>query len=527
MPGCEKGNFGILGEDDVKNNRGSESANKDGSTAAGLTRRRMLQGAGGLIAAGAFPAERLSIRALPLRQESAKPSTAPAADLTGQLARYMVEARDRGLPPNVALEGKHHILDTLGAMVSGSRLKPGEMAIAYVRAQGGVSESSVIGTNIKTSAVNAALANGMCGHADETDDVELITKTHPGCSSVAAALAMAEREGRSGMELLRAVVLGYDVCCRFLMALGPDLVRGTHRSAEGVGSTFSAVGAAASLARLDETGMRYALSYAAQQVSGLWSWTQDNEHVEKAFDFSGMGARNGVTAATMVQAGFTGVRDVFDCEHNVLEALSSQPHPAEMVAGLGSRYWIAETSIKTYSVGYPIQSAVDAFLNLRRENSLRVDNVERIVVRLPADGAAIVDNSSMPDVNLQYIIAVALIDGAVSFANSHSYERMADPQIRAVKERVQLVADRKLVDPAAPRSGMVEATLKVGRTVSHFTRFPPGTKENPLNTEGLNAKVRDLMAPVLGAERTAALIQRVNTLEEVRDVRDLRPLFTL
>jgi 2-methylcitrate dehydratase PrpD len=267
--------------------------------------------------------------------------------------------------------------------------------------------------------------------------------------------------------------------------------------------------------------MRYALSYAAQQVSGLWSWTSDNDHIEKAFDFAGMGARNGVTAATMVQAGFTGVRDVFDCEHNVLEALSSQPHPAELLAGLGSRYWIAETSIKTYSVGYPIQSALDAMLTLRRENSLSVENVERIVVRLPADGAGIVDNSSMPDVNLQYIIAVALIDGKVSFADSHSRERMADPQVRAVKERVQLIADRKLVDPAAPRSGLVEATLKDGRTVNHFTRFPPGTKENPLSTEGLNAKVRDLMEPVLGAERTTQLIDRVNHLEELKDVRQL------
>jgi 2-methylcitrate dehydratase PrpD len=508
----------------VKDNRDDKPAEEDRSK---VTRRRMLQGAGGLIAAAALPGERLRASALPQSQGAPKASMPARADLTGRLARYMVEARDRSLPPNVLLEGKHHILDTLGAMVSGARLKPGEMAIRYVKAQGGAPEASVIATNIKTSAVNAALANGMCAHADETDDVELITKTHPGCSSVAAALAMAEREGRSGMELLRAVVLGYDVCCRFLMALGPDLVRGTHRSAEGVGSTFASVGAAASLARLDETGMRYALSYAAQQVSGLWSWTSDAEHVEKAFDFSGMGARNGVTAVTMVQAGFSGVRDVFDCEHNVLEALSSQPHPEEMVAGLGSRFWIAETSIKTYSVGYPIQSAVDAFLSLRRDYALSVDNVERIVVRLPADGAGIVDNSAMPDVNCQYIIALALVDGGVSFANSHSYERMADPQIRAVKERVQLVADRKLVDPAAPRSGFVEATLKDGRTVSHFTRFPPGTKENPVSTEVLNAKVRDLMTPVLGADRTNALIQRINALEDVRDVRDLRPLLTL
>jgi 2-methylcitrate dehydratase PrpD len=492
-----------------------------------VTRRRLLQGAGGVIAAATLPAVRLMSAVVTPRQGTAKPSAAAATDLTGELARYMVRAREQTLPANVAFECKHHILDTLGAMVSGSRLKAGEMAIAYVKAQGGVPEASVICTKIKTSATNAALANAMCAHGDETDDVELMTHAHPGSSAVPAAMAMAEREGRSGLEMLRAVVLGYDVCCRFLMAVGPDIVRGAHRSAEGLGSTFASVAAAASLARLDETGMRYALSYAAQQVSGLWSWTQDTQHVEKAFDFAGMGTRNGLTAATMVQAGFTGVPNVLDCEHNVLEALSSQPRPSEMVAGLGSRFFVAETSIKTFSVGYPIQSPLDAFLTLRRENSLRPENVERIVVRLPVDGAGIVDNSSMPDVNVQYIIAVALVDGAVSFEASHSYARMADPQIRALKNLVQLVADPKLADPAAPRSGLVEVTLKDGRTLSHFTRFPPGTKENPLSTEGLNAKVRDLMMPVLGADRTANLIQRVNALEDVRDVRDLRPLFTI
>lgn len=496
-------------------------------SSARLTRRSLLRGAAGMIAVAAVPVDGLNTEVRALLQETAKPSAAAATDLTGELARYMVRAREQTLPANVALECKHHILDTLGAMVSGSRLKAGEMAIAYVKAQGGVPEASVICTKIKTSATNAALANAMCAHGDETDDVELMTHAHPGSSAVPAAMAMAEREGRSGMEMLRAVVLGYDVCCRFLMAVGPDIVRGAHRSAEGLGSTFASVAAAASLARLDETGMRYALSYAAQQVSGLWSWTQDTQHVEKAFDFAGMGTRNGLTAATMVQAGFTGVPNVFDCEHNVLEALSSQPRPSEMVAGLGNRFFVAETSIKTFSVGYPIQSPLDAFLTLRRENSLRPENVERIVVRLPVDGAGIVDNSSMPDVNVQYIIAVALVDGAVSFEASHSYARMADPQIRALKDRVQLVADSKLADPAAPRSGLVEVTLKDGRTVSHFTRFPPGTKENPLSTEGLNAKVRDLMMPVLGAERTANLIQRVNTLEDVRDVRDLRPWFTV
>jgi len=434
----------------------------------------------------------------------------------------MVEARERDLAPDVAREARHRILDTLAAMVSGAHLKPGEMAIRYARAQGGVEEATVVTTDIRTTAVNAALANAMFAHADETDDFHPATKAHPGCAVVPAALAMAEREGSSGPELLRAVTLGYDLCCRFLLALGADLVRATHRSAEGTSSTLGSVGAAASLARLDERGMRHALSYAAQQVSGLWSWVRDAEHVEKAFDFSGMGARNGVTAATMAQMGFSGVWDVFDGEHNAFVALSTEPHPEEMVAGLGSRFFVTETAIKPYSVGYPIQAPLDAFLRLHREHQLSVNNVERIVVRLPADGARVVNDRAMPDVNCQHIIAVALVDGTVSFEDSHSYERMKDPAVRAAKERVQLIADQALVDPAAPRSGNVEVILKDGRSVRHFTRHAPGTMENPMDTGSVNAKARLLMAPVLGAEQAEGVIRRVNALEELADARELR-----
>lgn len=445
----------------------------------------------------------------------------PTGDITGRLAKYMVEARSRKLAPDVAREARHRILDSLAAMVSGAHMKPGEMAIQYVRTQGGTPEATVVTTDIRTSAVNAALANGMFGHADETDDFHPTTKAHPGCSVVPAALAMAERAGSTGTELLNAVTLGYDLCCRFLYALDADLVRATHRSAEGTASTMGAVGGAASIARLDEKGMRHALSYAAQQVSGIWSWVRDAEHVEKAFDFSGMGARNGVTAAIMAQMGFSGVWDVFDGEHNVLNALSTDPRPEAMVEGLGSRYIVTETAIKPYSVGYPIQSPLDAFLRLRAEHKLTPDTVERIVVTLPEDGARIVNDRAMPDVNCQYIIAVALIDGALSFEDSHSYERMKDSKVLAEKAKVQLTGDKALMDPTAPRSGRVEVTLKDGRTVSHFTRHAPGTPENPMDTEAVNAKARNLMAPVLGTDKTESLIRRVNALEDVKDVREL------
>ncbi|MCY0386204.1 MmgE/PrpD family protein [Robbsia sp. Bb-Pol-6] len=447
-------------------------------------------------------------------------------DITGQLARYMVSAGSTPLPDAVALACKHRILDTFGAMVSGSRMRPGMEATRYVKSLGGTAQASVVGADFRTTTINAALANAMCAHSDETDDFEPVTKAHPGSSVVPSALAMGEMSGSSGDAMMRSVALGYDMACRLLMALGPDLVRHTGRSAEGTASTFGSVGAAAPLAGLDETGMRYAISYSSQQVSGLWSWVKDKDHIEKAFDFAGMGARNGLTAVSMVQAGMTGVWDVLDGTNNLFMALSSQPQPEEMLAGLGKRFYVGETAIKTFSVGYPIQSPLDAFLTLRKQYGLNPDNVRAILVKIPSDAIGIVGESAMPDVNCAHLVALALVKGAVSFVDSHDVALMHDATIERQRAKVAVVADAALMNPAAPRGSIVEVTLNDGRKVSHFTKYPPGTKENPLDTQAVNEKSRDLMAPVLGKEKTDRLIAAINRLETVRDVRTLRPLFT-
>jgi 2-methylcitrate dehydratase PrpD len=475
------------------------------------SRRRLLQSAVATAALATLP-----------------PRIAAAADtgVTARLARYMVAARDQALPDAVLLECKHRILDTFGAMISGSRMNPGLMAVKYVRTLGGEPQASVIGSDLRTSAVNAALANAMCAHADETDDFEPVTKAHPGSSVVPAAMAMAEKEQRSGAEVMRAVALGYDLSCRLLMALGPDLVRGSHRSAEGTSSTFGALGAAASLARLDDQATRFAISYSAQQVAGLWSWVKDKDHIEKAFDFAAMGARNGVMAVDMVQSGMTGVGDVLDGTHNLFIALSTDPKPEQMVKDLGSRFYVTETAIKTYSVGYPIQSPLDALLTLRKQYNLTPANVSSILIKVPTDAIGIVGDSAMPDVSCQHLAAVALVKGAVSFVDSHDVALMHDPAIMAQRAKVTLTADQALMDPAAPRGAIVEVTMTDGRKVDHFTRFPPGTKENPLSTEAVSAKTRDLIAPVIGADKAEKLIDQINALERIKDFRELRPLYT-
>jgi 2-methylcitrate dehydratase PrpD len=311
------------------------------------------------------------------------------------------------------------------------------------------------------------------------------------------------------------------------MALGPDHVRGTHRGAEAYNATMGAMASAASLARLNEQQMRYAISYGAQQVSGLWSWVDDHDHVEKSFDFSGMGARNGATAVSMVEQGLTGVSNVLDGRHNLLIALSTQANPEALVADLGSRFFITESSIKTFPVGYPNQAPLDAFLKLYRSNNLKPDKIDRIVIRLPEDAIGIVGKSPMPDVNCPYLISTALIEGTVSFANAHSQEHMRDPQVRAQMEKVTVIGDASLNDPLAPRGGIVEVYLKDGTILKEHTRFPPGTKENPLSTETISAKARDLMTPVLGSTKTEATISQILELEKMKDVNQLISLLVV
>src|SRR5262249_23223234 len=323
-----------------------------------------------------------------------------------ELAAYIASAPRKPLPAAVTEKTKHHVLDTIAAMVSGSQLAPGRKAIAYVRALGGVREACVIGTPLVTAAANAALANGMLAHADETDDSHAPSLTHPGCGVVPAALAMAERERRSGTALLRAVALGYDVGCRLTQSLNAYQFREDGHSTHSFGPMFGAAAAAGALAGLREPQVRYLLSYAAQQASGVSCWMRDEEHVEKAFDFGGMPARNGVAAAAMVAHGFSGVEDVFSGERSFFVAYGRKPEPARLASGLGETWEIMNASIKRWSVGSPIQAPLDALALLQAEQGVRAAEVEQVVVRVAHQGANTVNDRSMPDICMQHLCAL-------------------------------------------------------------------------------------------------------------------------
>lgn len=437
------------------------------------------------------------------------------------LSAYMSAARSRALPADVAEQAKHHLLDTLASIISGSRLVPGAAAQRYLGMYAGNGNATIPGTTLTAPPLEAALANGVMAHADETDDSNNAGRWHPGCAVVPAALAMAEELGADGTTLLNAVTLGYDIGTRVILAMFGENAKASYDvslATHSIASTFGAAAAACCVAGLDAQQMRWALGYTAQQASGTRAWQRDTDHIEKGFVFAGMPARNGVTSALLVKAGWTGVDDIFTGADNFFAAYAPKAEPGRLVEKLGERYEIALTDIKKWTVGSPIQAPLDGIEAIRGKHPFEAGQVKRITVRMAPPHAATVDNRDMPDICLQHMVAVMLLDKTVSFHAAHDVARMRE------RQKVDLVRDDEFEKFMPVRVTLVEVELSDGTRLSERIAAVRGTPRNPMTRPEVVDKARDLVAPVLGREASDRLIDAVYAIEQVPDVRSLRPL---
>lgn len=483
---------------------------------AALSRRSILSGMAYMFAAGALPR---AARALDSHTEQQTSPTMSA------LSAYMANARQRALPDEVMEKAKQHILDTFAAMISGSQLPPGAAALKFAKAYSGETACTVVASKIQCGAIEAAFTNGMLAHSDETDDSNAAALSHPGCSIVPAAFATGEQFMVDGPRFLRAVALGYDIGPRVTIALGGTAYQTeTHRSSHAIAGVFGAAAAAGSCATLSEQQMRWLLDYATQQTSGIAAWQRDTEHIEKGFVFAGMPARNGVTAALLVRAGWTGVDDILSGPDNFFSAFAPHADPAGLVDQLGKRFEIARTNIKKWTVGSPIQAPLDAMQALISQHALTPDKVQSIVVRVATQEALVVNNREMPDICLQQMVAVMLMDGTVSFHSAHDVARMKDPATLRQRAKVTLIPDQELDLLLPRREAIVEITLADGTHLSQRVEAVRGTYQDPMTWDEVLAKSRDLITPVLGASTCARLLERMRSLEKTRDIRELRGL---
>ena len=485
---------------------------KDENSSAGisvLTRRDLLQRAAWIAAASGIP-------------WGARLYAQDVSPVMTKLSTYMSEARGRTMPEKAMDETKHHILDTLAAMISGSELPPGRRAMQFARAYGGEKVATIVGSQLLCGPIEAAIVNAELAHSDETDDYHSVGGAHPGCSIVPATLAIGEQFDIDGMTFVRAVALGYDIGLRVLRTVGDGtFVRDTHNMV----GTFGSTAAAGCVAGLSAQQTRWLLDYAAQQAgAGIGSWRRDTDHIEKAFVFAGMGARNGVTGALMVRSGWTGVEDVLSGPDNFIQSYSPKADATILVDKLGERYEVSGTTIKRWTVGAPIQPPLDALEILLKRHPFEADQVQQVVIRAATSSAYTVDNRDMPDICLQHMVAVMLIDKTASFKAAHDKPRMQDPAVLRQRAKVQLVPEAELEHLLPKRVAIVEVTLTDGTKLSERVEAVRGTPENPMSREEIVTKCRDLIHPVLGEPACNTLIEKILNLEKIKNIHELRPL---
>ena len=444
------------------------------------------------------------------------------------LAAYVANTLKADPPEGHREMGRLHILDTLASVVACRDLEPAMLARAYAISLSGdasATAATILGTRERASLVDAAFASAMTAHGAEINDFIPSAFVQPGPAVVSVALAIAERYGATGAELLRAVIAGYELAGRMPKALGIDNLRRAGLANHGIGPIFGAATTAAILLRLPEDRIGDVWTYCAQQAAGSWQWLLDVEHIEKSFVFAGLGARAGLQAALMVRAGFRGVRGALDHPGGWMRGAlfsSGDANRGYLVEGLGERSELPLTAYKRFPVGGPTQPAVEALLGLLP--AIGRTPVQSVLIEMPGRWQAFRD-AAMPALNLRYLSAIILQDGRLDFVSAQSLERMAhDEAARALMERVEIRHDAaQEIPPPAPRpeSARVTVQLADGRRESAFVPHVLGYPTHPMGRADVEAKALELMSPSLGAERARAVIDAVAGLEAAQDCNPL------
>lgn len=441
---------------------------------------------------------------------------------TARLVNFICESRGADWPEEVRELGRRHILDTIASIVICGNRNSARLAREFaLRHGGGVGAGApILGSRDRASLPDAVFASAMTAHGAEINDFCPSAFVQPGPSIVSAGLCTAAIDRASGDALLRAVITGYELACRLPKALGIDRGRWLGYSSHGYGPVFGTAATVASLRRYDAPTVNHMLSYCAQQASGSMQWLLDVEHVEKSFVFAGIPARNGMHAALLVESGFTGVPDSFDAQRGWFNsrqftADDTDYNPEYLVEELDTRFEMPLVAYKRFPVGGPTQPVVQAMHELAPK--VNRGDVTGIDIEMPG-AANTFANAEMPALNLPYLCAVILIDGALSFEMADSTVRKStDREVQQIMQCVNVTHDP--AQEAVPRkeSARVSIHLRDGRSESIFIEHVRGYPPNPMTHEDVEDKARDLMRPILGDEQTEALIDRVWHIDDLAD----------
>ncbi len=439
------------------------------------------------------------------------------------LAGFVVTAA----PPAAArAAAARALLDTVGVTLAGAA-EPAARIVQRVVEQDGTGPCRVLGTSLRSSAGNAALANGTAAHALDYDDMCFVSLAHPSAPLVAAALAAAEVANASGRALLDAYVVGFELEGRLGRAMNPrHYQRGWHCT-----STLGTIGAAAAASRLlglDASAAGHALAIAASEASGL----KENFGTMVKPLHAGLAARNGVVAALLARAGMTASRAAIDGPQGLLVAMDSEQLSLDaFAADLGTRWEIVDTGItvKLYPSCAGTHPTLDALLDLKRREGFGADEVEVIEIGVDSivptillydrPSSGLEGKFSMP-----FCAAAAVVRGRVGI-DTFAMSELGDPAIVALQGRVVMRVDSTL-DASAPPLTQAHVTVRLrdGRVLTASANGARGYPEHPASDEELAGKFTSCATRTLSASQAADALTTLRDVESMSDIRTLTDL---
>ncbi|WP_026183982.1 MmgE/PrpD family protein [Desulfitobacterium hafniense] len=416
------------------------------------------------------------------------------------------------------------VLDWFACCIRGSEEKPAKILQEVLAEEHSAErQSTVFGTRpYRTSALFAALSNGLYSHALDMDDVHKASYTHLGVGVIPAAIAAAEKVGASGKELIAAIVAGYEIMARVAESVLPDSYTYWHLTS--TAGTFGAAVAAGKLLGLNEQQMIYAMGSAGTQAAGLFEFLRDGANSKTLH--AGKANFNGLLSAMLSLKGFTAAEKILEGEKGFCNAMTPTPRIEMLTKGLGEGCKIDTNSFKPYACCRWVHAAIGGALELKTKHSIKPEQIKRILLKVHPTAIEVTDNSDPRTIygckfSLQYCVAVALLHdraGIDQFTNG----LMNDKDVRAIMALVTTQAETATGPDGNPNVNFTEVVfvMRDGATHSMVVPYPLGDPENPMSFAAMEEKFRSLVEPVYNEEKIQRILQLCNDLEKQDNLGD-------
>lgn len=444
---------------------------------------------------------------------------------TQTLARFAAELRREQIPPAVLRRAEDLLLDWVASALAGKGAEPVAIIERFARAMGpSEGAAQVLISRRHTSPLFAAMVNAAASHVAEQDDVHNGSVFHPATVVFPPALAVAQALGKSGSELLAACVAGYEVGIRVGEYLGRSHYRVFHTT--GTAGTLAAAAAVGRLLGLDAEKMLHAFGSAGTQSAGLWEFLRDAAHSKQLH--TAHAAAAGLTAAYLAQDGFSGARRILEGPQGLAAGTSTDAEPARLVAGLGTRWTVAETSFKVHASCRHNHPAADALLKAMRDHRLASADISAVTAHVHQGAIDVLGPVTDPQTVHQAKFSMGTVLGLIATQGRAGLaefdEHFRDPAVRDFAGRVRMRLDAE-VDAAYPARWIGKLTIQTrdGRRIEGRVDEPKGDPGNTLSRAELEDKALRLAAYRNGASagemrRVIACIWRMEHSAVVGDL---------